>query len=242
MSYFLLFIFALSPSIIWLLFFLRKDAHPESNKEIVKIFFYGMLAALPAILIELGIFGEISKVRLFFSQYFTFSIFSATLSIALSVALVEEFSKYLVVRGKVLNNPEFDEPTDAMLYMIVAALGFAAFENVLILLPLGSAFLIKGLTLSVLRFTSATFLHALCSGLVGYFIALSFFETKKRNRLILTGLGISILLHALYNFSIMTVEGNTRFIIPVIILISLALAVSLGFKKLKGIASICKIR
>lgn len=243
MSYFLLLIFALSPSIIWLLFFLRKDAHPESNQEIIKIFFYGALIALPAVLIEIGIFEEFSRFTSFLSRYFTPFILITTLSISLGAALVEEFLKYLVVKEKVLSNPEFDEPTDAMLYMIIAALGFAAFENVLVLFPLGSTFLIKeALTLSVLRFIGATFLHSLCSGLVGYFLALSFFETKKRTKLIFLGLGIAILLHALYNFSIITLEGNTRFIIPVIILTSLTLAISLGFKKLKGMASVCEIK
>jgi RsiW-degrading membrane proteinase PrsW (M82 family) len=42
-----------------------------------------------------------------------------------------EIFKYLVVRFKVIKNPAFDEPTDIMLYMIIAALGFAAVENIL---------------------------------------------------------------------------------------------------------------
>lgn len=236
MPYFLLLILALSPSIIWLLFFLRKDSHPESNQMILKIFFYGILAAPLAALVEIGLFEKFSELAAFLS------VPSVALISALWVALIEESFKYLAVKEKVLNNPEFDEPTDAMLYMIIAALGFAAFENVLILLPLGSAFLIKGAALSALRFVGATFLHALCSGLVGYFLALSFFETKKRWKLMITGLGIAVLLHAFYNFSIMTIEGNARFILPSAILIVLALAVSLGFKKLKKIASVCKIK
>ena len=52
MNYFILIIFALAPSLIWLLFFLKKDAHPESKRMILKIFFYGILIALPAIFIE----------------------------------------------------------------------------------------------------------------------------------------------------------------------------------------------
>ncbi len=46
--------FGLAPSIIWLLFFLRKDHHPESNSMVLRIFFWGMLATIPAALIELG--------------------------------------------------------------------------------------------------------------------------------------------------------------------------------------------
>ncbi len=43
------------PSIIWLLYYLKKDTHPEPRLMILKIFFWGMLSALPAIFIEKGI-------------------------------------------------------------------------------------------------------------------------------------------------------------------------------------------
>ena len=34
----ILLIFALTPSLIWLFYFLKKDPHPEPKREIVKIF------------------------------------------------------------------------------------------------------------------------------------------------------------------------------------------------------------
>lgn len=236
MSYFLLIVFALSPSLIWLIFFLRKDSHPESNRMVLRIFLYGALAAIPAIFLELGAFQEFKKLPL---SPFLITI----LNVFIGVALIEEVLKYLVVKKKVISNSEFDEPVDAMLYMIISALGFAAFENFLIFFSLAPTFIVQGaLALSAFRFVGATLLHALCSGLVGYFLALSFFEIKKGERLIFLGLGIAILLHSLFNFSIMMTEGDIRFIVPVIILIGLALAVSLGFKKLKKMASVCKIQ
>ena len=230
-------VFGVFPSIIWLLFFLRKDAHPESNRQIIKIFFYGIIAAIPAALIELGFYQGTGKLN--FSPFLI-----SILNIFIGVALVEEGLKYLIVKGKVLSNPEFDEPLDVILYMIIAALGFAAFENILIFLSPKVFHLevFETLTLAGFRFISATFLHALCSGMLGYFLALSFFETKKRFMLLAIGLTIAVSLHGLYNFSIMEIEGNLRFIIPLIILISLAFAVSLGFKKLKKMASVCKIK
>ena len=235
MSYPLYIVFGVLPSIIWLAFYLRKDVHPESNQMVLKIFFYGMLAALPAAFLEMGIFKEFGKLNL--SPFLI-----VVLNTFIGVALVEEVLKYLVVRGKVIHSPELDEPIDAMLYMIIAALGFAALENILILFRLGPAFLFgQALGISVLRFLGATFLHALCSGTVGYFLALSFFEIKKRVKLLSFGLGISILLHGLYNFSIIEIEGSLRFLIPGIILIGLAIFVSLGFKRLQKLASVCRI-
>ena len=235
MSYPLYIFFGLAPSIIWLLFYLRKDVHPESNPMVLKIFFYGMLVAIPAVFLEIGIFEEFKKLNLS-------PIFIAILNTFLGIALVEEFLKYLVVKEQVIGSSEFDEPIDAMLYMIIAALGFAALENILILFPLGPTFLSKeAISISVLRFLGATFLHTLCSGTVGYFLALSFFEAKKGIKLLILGLGISIFLHGLYNFAIMEIEGSLKFLIPAIILFSLAIFVSLGFQRLKKLASVCKI-
>ncbi len=235
MTYPLYIIFGVLPSIIWLLFYLRRDSHPESNRMVLKIFFYGMLAALPAILLEMGIFEETAKLN--FS-----SISISILNIFIGVALVEEFLKYLIVRDKVLNSSELDEPLDVPLYMIISALGFAASENILILLSLGPTFLLgKTLSISIFRFLGATFLHALCSGTFGYFLALSFFETKSWKRFSVVGLGLATLLHGLYNFSIIKIEGGLSFLIPVFILFGLAIFLALGFKRLKKIKSVCKI-
>lgn len=235
MSYSVAIIFGVLPSVIWLLFYLRKDAHPEPNSMVIKIFFFGMLAALPAIFLELGIF----KIFAFFNFPL---VLLAVLNTFVGVATVEELLKFLVVKNKVLSDSEFDEPVDAMIYMIIAALGFAASENILIFLGLGpSLYLHQALGLSAVRFLGATFLHALCSGAAGYFLALSFFKTEKKLELISLGLLISIVLHGFYNFSIMEVEGSLKFFFPLFILIGLAIFLTFAFKRLKKMKSICKI-
>ena len=240
MSYPLLIIFALLPSLIWLLFFLRKDVHPESNPMVIKIFFYGMLSAIPAVFIELGFFRVMGRLPL--SGIFPSSLISF-LNIFIGVALTEETLKYLVVRKKVLKNPEFDEPLDAMLYMIIAALGFVFLENLLIflspktfLLNFGEVFVLAGF-----RFISATFLHALSSGTLGFFLALSFLETKKRGILLFSGFLLASGLHGLYNLAIMDMGKYPGLILPIIIIAGLAIFVSFGIKKLKKTASVCKI-
>jgi len=239
MTYPLYALFGIIPSIVWLLFYLRKDSHPESNKMVLKIFFYGMIAALPAILVEMGTLRVINETT-FFDSFGRGAI--VFLNIFIAVALVEEFLKYLVVRGKVMGNLELDEPIDIMLYMIIAALGFAASENILVLFSLGPQFLFgETLSISVFRFLGATFLHALCSGALGYFLALSFLETKKRGRFILLGLATATILHGLYNFSIIEIEGNLSFLIPIIVLLGLAVFITFAFQRLKKLKSICKI-
>jgi len=228
-------IFGVLPSFIWLTYYLRKDVHPESNRMILKIFFYGMLIAFPAILLEMGFSDGLTRFNI---PPFLISILGAFIG----VALVEEGLKYLIVKEKVLKNSEFDEPVDTMLYMIIAALGFAALENILIMFSLGPVFLFRDIFVtSSFRFLGATFLHTLCSATVGFFLALSFCEVRYREKLLALGLFIAVLLHGLYNFSIMELEGKLAFLIPVLILIGLAIFVTFGFRRLKKLKSICKI-
>ncbi|MCD6500477.1 PrsW family intramembrane metalloprotease [bacterium] len=224
MIYFL-YLFGFLPSVIWLLFYLRKDAHPESNRMILKIFFFGLLIAFFAIFLEKG-FQKITS--------------NSLLVIFLGGAFIEEYLKYLVVRVGVFRNPELDEPPDLLLYMIISALGFAALENILVLgnyHPILTP--VKALEVMGWRFVSATFLHALCSGTLGYFLALSFFYTHQRKKIFVTGLFIATTLHGLYNWSIIEIESLTRFILPMVILITLSLLVSSWFKKLKRLKSVC---
>ena len=100
-------IFGIAPSVVWLLFYLKKDHHPESNKMILKIFFYGMIAALPAILVEMGALRAISEAA--FLNSLEQGVITV-LNIFIAVAFVEEFLKYLVVRGRSCPAPSWTSP------------------------------------------------------------------------------------------------------------------------------------
>ncbi len=248
LNYSLYIFFGILPSLIWLQFYLRKDAKPEPKRMILKIFVYGMLLTIPAIFLEKAFF------ELKISNFSPFGV--SVLNIFLGVALVEEYLKFLLIKSKILNDPEFDEPVDAMIYMIVAALGFAGAENLLVLFSTGiqqsagggfllplltPVFLKKIFEISLLRFLGATFLHALSSAIVGFFIGLSFFEKEKRGRLISIGMILAVLLHGFYNFSIIELrKGLETLIIAFFLLVTAAMFVSFGFKRLKRIASLYK--
>jgi len=220
--------FGLFPSLIWLNFYLRRDVRPEPKLMIVKVSFFGFLATLPAFFLETAIIREFGKLNL--SPFLL-----STLDIFFGVALVEEFLKFLVVKDKVLIDPEFDEPVDAMIYMISAALGFAAGENLLVLFPLKFSVLPQIFSISLLRFLGATFLHTLASGILGFFIGLSLRPRGKKWQLIFIGLALAILLHGFYNFSIMELEGNLKILIPSTLLIISAFFLSFSFKKIKNL-------
>ncbi|MFA5355401.1 MAG: PrsW family glutamic-type intramembrane protease [Candidatus Paceibacterota bacterium] len=234
MNYSLYIFFGLVPSILWLLFYLRKDKNPEPVRMILKIFFFGFLAALPAVLIEMGILDFVDSLKL------GNSLLPCLIKIFIGVAFIEEFLKYVVIREQALKTREFDEPVDAVIYMIIAALGFAGAENILIFFSLGPNFLFTDiLSLGLFRFLGATFLHALCSGTLGYFIAISAYKTRKR--ILLLGLAVVTLLHGLYNFSIIELRAPWNALIPLVILLGLAIFLTEAFRKIKKLKSISRI-
>jgi RsiW-degrading membrane proteinase PrsW (M82 family) len=227
LNYPLYFLFAILPSFLWLNFYLREDQRPEPKLMVLKVFLFGMAIAFLALSIEIVLISGIESIKLSEKIVSLIKIFFVT-------ALVEEFLKFLVVREAVFESKELDEPVDCMIYMIIAGLGFAATENMLLLFPLKSEIFGKLFQISFLRFVSATFLHALSSAVVGFFIGLSFFRKEKRLKLISLGLLIAICLHGFYNFFI--IEFGERFglsLSAILILIS-SYFVATFFKRLKG--------
>ena len=129
MTYPFLIIFALAPSLTWLAFYLKKDAHPEPNRTIIKIFLAGMLIVIPGIYLETFFEGFLSAFSLSDTAFLLLYSF-------LGIALVEESLKYAVVKIGIFTNAALDEPLDVMLYMVVSALGFAAMENIFLMFKL----------------------------------------------------------------------------------------------------------
>lgn len=234
--------FAVVPGIIWLLFFLRKDNLPEPKKQILKVFIWGAIAAVPIALVEMWLSGELETLKLpLKTSYIINGLFV--------VGLTEEIFKYIAVRYSVLKSSHIDEPIDVPLYMIIGALGFATAENILFFCSQKFLIMTDPLTLSFTRFLGATLLHALASGTIGLFLALSFYNLKFRHILIATGFTIAIATHAFFNFflesSIMEetkhAMGFYSSVYSLIIVYLLFLVLSICFRKIRKLKSICKI-
>jgi RsiW-degrading membrane proteinase PrsW (M82 family) len=233
-------LFGILPSLVWLYYYLRKDLHPEPKRMILNVFLWGALITLPVFFVQIGLTDLLAKVNLS-------PLPKALIYWFLIIAFSEEFFKYLVIKIKVINSPHLDEPIDIMLYMVIAALGFAALENVLYLFaPIGvtsfNELISRTLLVSFFRFIGATFLHTLCSAVIGYSLAISFCEVKRKHIIITCGIISALLLHGLYDFSIMTLDGYLKIIIPVIIILTLAFLVFWGFESLKKMKGVCKIK
>jgi RsiW-degrading membrane proteinase PrsW (M82 family) len=210
-------ILGLLPSFAWLIFYLKEDEHPEPKKLILEIFLAGAISTFLVLGVQTA-FNNWAVPR-GIAQYSLFSFFA--------LAAIEEFFKFgaaRIVIGKHLK--DFDEPVDAMIYLIVAALGFATVENIAAVSnSQGLAF-----ETTTLRFIGATLLHTLSSGLLGYYWARSLIQRKIQ--ILFTGFALATLLHTIFNYLIIKFEPV---IIPTVFLIVFAVFVLYDFEKLKRI-------
>lgn len=191
---------AFVPSIIWLVFFAFQDKHREKFRNLIEIFVWGMLIALPIAFVQ-RMAGSV------FYEYYLASAAAFAVFSFLAVAFVEEVGKYIVVRFKAMTRVFFDEPQDAIIYMITSALGFAAIENMSYAFQFSQNF---GDVFKIVAFRgiSSTFLHVAASGVLGYFLALSLENKKEGKRFLLIGIGLATLLHGIYNSFIMKIGSH----------------------------------
>ena len=111
------FLGGLIPALFWLAFWLREDEiHPEPKGVIALAFVAGMASVLVALPLELLL-----------AHYVPEGVIRVVLW-----AASEELVKYWAASYSAFHhNRNFDEPVDAMIYLISAALGFSAVENAL---------------------------------------------------------------------------------------------------------------
>lgn len=184
------------PALLWLWFWLKEDkAHPEPKRIIFTAFFLGMVAVPIAIFAEKMVMDRLGAV--------TFSLF-------LAWAVIEESVKYAAAAVSGFQSEYFDEPIDAIMYLISAALGFAALENVLfIFASITDGGFADALVTGQLRFVGASLLHVASSALIGFSVAFGLCETSLKRWLYLAiGLLTGISLHTLFNYLIMITNGE----------------------------------
>jgi RsiW-degrading membrane proteinase PrsW (M82 family) len=212
----------LLPGFAWLIFYLGEDPHPEPKRLIALTFIVGIAFGFFTVGIE-EVFNN-----------FAAGIGIQELSIIslLALAFIEELMKFAAAHFVIAKNPEFDEPVDAMIYMVVAALGFATLENIGAIANLGgsqTALVATIFQTASLRFIGATLLHSLTSAIVGYYWALGLARRKVVNYLV-PGLIAATILHATFNYLVLN-YGDIAY--AVIFLVVIGFFVLHDFEKLK---------
>jgi RsiW-degrading membrane proteinase PrsW (M82 family) len=215
-------ILGLLPGFTWLTFYLQEEVHPEPKRLIALTFVNGAAFAFLALAVQLGLkqFFDVFGVAQFSPLWlYTF-------------AGVEELVKFWAAYAAIRNSPAFNEPLDAMLYCVIAALGFATVENVGVLIgaPANSVLLPATFHLITFRFLGATLLHTLASGILGYYWALGIRKFGSPWYLI-TGFLAAVAIHGTFNFLVLHF-GEKGF--SVIFLVIIAFFVLADFEKLKS--------
>jgi len=216
------------PPLLWLWFWLKEDRlHPEPRRLLILTFLAGMAVVAVALVIEQATHYVFQKLGLMTAM--------SGFLILFCWALAEEFVKYMAAKKVALNKKDFDEPVDALIYLITAALGFAALENVIFIVDIVTGYgFSAGFMTGNLRFVGATLIHILSSATVGASIAFCFFHKKSYRRNVIWGLFFATLLHAFFNFFITRSDGSNivKILLPFWFLIIVLLFV---FEKVKRI-------
>jgi RsiW-degrading membrane proteinase PrsW (M82 family) len=216
---------AIAPALILVAYYYRQDRRkPEPKGLILKIFIIGILSTIPAILLELAVSTLEDLVSWWALLYYLFEAFVVA-------AMCEELIKLWVVRSVAYNNVHFDEVMDGIVYTIVASLGFACMENILYVMN-------RGWTVALLRAFTAVPMHAVCSGMMGYYIGKAKFTSEKaeESALMKKGFWTAVGIHGLYDFLLFSVPlfgiGVAFGVIPLLIVTVIALR-----KKIKAAIS-----
>lgn len=194
------------PAFVWLWFWLKEDARkPEPRILIALSFLGGMVAVFIALPVEeylAALFPHISPVSLK-------TLTDPPLLVAL-LAATEEIVKFSAAYLIGLRSRFFDEPIDAMIYLITVALGFAAMENMLYVWGIFDHIGAYNAAISAeVRFVGATLLHVVASATIGFSIAYVYYKGVAQKFWYITiGVLTAILLHTVFNLSIMKVQNT----------------------------------
>ena len=214
-------VLGLLPGFAWLIFYLSEDTHPEPKRLILLTFFSGVAFGFFTVAIEETLNGSFMQWGLA-----TFSLLSL-----IGFAFVEEFMKFGAAYFAVGKSEVLNDPVDRMIYMVVAALGFATLENIgaIANIPAQTALIGVFFETASLRFVGATLLHTLTSGILGYHWAKGVARGKIARNLTI-GFVIATVLHAAFNYLILN-YGDIAY--SIVFLVIVGFFVLNDFEKLK---------
>ena len=178
---------ALAPVIVIVLYVYLKDRYERESKRVLLLAF--MLGAVLSVILSTLLYVLFDFL---FPLDDRFNIAQQFIKAFFVVALIEEFSKYVIVRYFSQPRADFNEPYDGIIHAVMVSMGFATVENLLYAMD-------GGMQVALLRAFTAVPAHATFAILMGYYLGKAKFS-KQRVRWNLTGLLLAILFHGAYDF------------------------------------------
>jgi len=189
---------AVAPALFLLWLFKKWDEkRPEPPGAVRNCVLFGVATCVPAIVIELAessLLGDLAKEQGQFLNAFFIA------------ALTEEALKLAVVLIFLWRKPYFDEVMDGILYTAAASLGFALIENIL--------YSATNPVTGLVRAFTAVPLHAVASGIMGYFVGRAKFAKGGGTFVwLIFGLMAAVTIHGMYDWILMS-QGGFGFMEP----------------------------
>jgi len=176
-----------TPILIVIIYIYIKDKYEKESKRVLLVSF--MLGAILSIVIT-------TLLYVFFDLFLplpdNYSIWQQFVKAFFVVGLIEEFSKYIMVRYYAQPRKGFNEPFDGIVYAVMVSMGFAAVENLFYVLQ-------GGIEVALIRAVTAIPAHATFAILMGYYMGKAKFS-NNRVKWNLIGLLLAVLFHGAYDF------------------------------------------
>ena len=165
----------------------RREKEPI--KELVKAFLFGVLAVFVTLVLSLifkVIEFDVEKANMLGVFIYSF----------ISVALIEEFSKWICGHLFLKNNKQYDYMFDGIVYFTYVGLGFAGIENILYTFD-------TGIVTGIIRAISTVPAHAFFGVACGYYYSL--YKREKLSggnsgKYLFLSLFVPTILHGFYDF------------------------------------------
>ena len=225
----LLFSISIIPVILIGLYVYKKDKNKESKIFLIKLFFGGIGSGFIVLFLNL-LFSQ--SFSIFTKETTSMDRITLLIYTFLCIALIEEFSKWIILYIMSYNNEDFDELYDIIIYSVFVALGFAFFENLFYVYQ-------SGVGVGIIRAVLSVPGHS-CNGVImGYYLGLFKISSLNKNRKLRTkNIIYSILFptvtHGIYDFCLL----SNKLIFIAIFLIFIICIYIYVIKKIKKISNI----
>lgn len=178
---------ALAPVATIIIYIYVKDKYEKESKRMLTIAF--ILGGTISVILTTTLYLIFDLLLPLLDD---FSIWEQFIKAFFKVALIEEFSKYIMVRLFLQPRCWFNEPFDGIVYAVFVSMGFAAVENIIYVAQ-------GGIDVAFIRAFTAIPAHATFGIIMGYFMGKAKFSNK---RIIynIAGLLTAILFHGAYDF------------------------------------------
>ncbi len=193
-------------AIIWAAF-LHRCMRPEplTKKLVVGTWFFTSLLGVIAVFIVTQLATVLPGLRDLVSASESANIVGKLLGYTLAVGLVEEMAKGIPILWFAFRTPNIKRPATTAYIGVISGLAFGATEAIVYSFAYAAGHAASAmsygdyLVVQVLRFVSLPLLHAIWSGILGYFIGLAMLAVNSRRAIIIAGIALVSVLHGTYN-------------------------------------------